>query len=75
MTLGDISNDDPALYPLLVKAVTSLGVPWLHVPGNHDMPLRNLPLRLLAPFAAYRRAFTMHCHRATACGIQTVLVQ
>src|SRR5690606_26424517 len=39
MTLGDISNDDPALYPLLVKAVTSLGVPWLHVPGNHDMDL------------------------------------
>ncbi len=37
MTLGDITNDDPSLYPLLVKAVTSLGVPWLHVPGNHDM--------------------------------------
>jgi len=39
MTLGDITNDDPSLYPLLVRAVTSLGVPWLHVPGNHDMDL------------------------------------
>lgn len=39
MTLGDITNDDPALYPALVKAVTSLGVPWLHVPGNHDMDM------------------------------------
>lgn len=39
MTLGDITNDDPSLYPLLTKAVTSLGVPWLHVPGNHDMDL------------------------------------
>ncbi|WP_282278408.1 calcineurin-like phosphoesterase family protein [Stenotrophomonas sp. PS02297] len=39
MTLGDITNDDPSLYPLLVKAVTSLGVPWLHVPGNHDMDI------------------------------------
>ncbi len=37
MTLGDITNDDPSLYPALVAATTSLGVPWLHVPGNHDM--------------------------------------
>lgn len=39
MTLGDITNDDPSLYPALTRAVTSLGVPWLHVPGNHDMDL------------------------------------
>lgn len=39
LTLGDITNDDPSLYPLLVKAVASLGVPWLHVPGNHDMDM------------------------------------
>ncbi len=39
MTLGDITNDDPALYPLLTAATTELGVPWLHVPGNHDMDL------------------------------------
>lgn len=32
-----------------------LGVPWLCVPGNHDIPLYNLPLRLLAPFRGYRR--------------------
>lgn len=31
--------------------------PVLCVPGNHDMPLWNLGLRLLAPFAHYRRAF------------------
>ncbi|WP_137112510.1 metallophosphoesterase [Rhodobacter sp. SY28-1] len=31
--------------------------PVLVVPGNHDMPLENLPLRLLAPFVGYRRAF------------------
>ncbi|SLN60798.1 phosphodiesterase YaeI [Aquimixticola soesokkakensis] len=28
----------------------------LAVPGNHDMPLWNLPARLLAPFARYRAA-------------------
>jgi 3',5'-cyclic AMP phosphodiesterase CpdA len=29
----------------------------LSVPGNHDMPLYNLPIRLLAPFVGYRRVF------------------
>ncbi|WP_154659412.1 calcineurin-like phosphoesterase C-terminal domain-containing protein [Arenimonas composti] len=39
VTLGDITNDDPALYPQLIEAVTSLGLPWLHAPGNHDVDL------------------------------------
>ncbi|MFN3992342.1 MAG: metallophosphoesterase family protein [Tabrizicola flagellatus] len=34
-----------------------LPAPVLLVPGNHDMPLYNLPLRLVAPLARYRRAF------------------
>ena len=29
--------------------------PVLSVPGNHDVPLWNLPVRLVAPFARYRR--------------------
>lgn len=37
VTLGDITNDVPSLYPALNEATTSLGVPWLHVPGNHDL--------------------------------------
>jgi 3',5'-cyclic AMP phosphodiesterase CpdA len=36
--------------------VDRLPGPVLWVPGNHDMPLWNLPLRLLAPFWRYRRA-------------------
>lgn len=36
-TLGDITNDDLSLYPALVEVTTQLGVPWLHVPGNHDI--------------------------------------
>jgi 3',5'-cyclic AMP phosphodiesterase CpdA len=31
--------------------------PVLVVPGNHDMPLYNLPVRLAAPLARYRKAF------------------
>lgn len=33
----------------------ALPAPWLAVPGNHDVPLFNLPSRLLAPFAGFRR--------------------
>lgn len=29
--------------------------PVLSVPGNHDVPLENLPLRVVAPFLGYRR--------------------
>jgi 3',5'-cyclic AMP phosphodiesterase CpdA len=31
--------------------------PVLCVPGNHDVPLYNLPARLFAPFVGYRRNF------------------
>ncbi|GAB3048652.1 calcineurin-like phosphoesterase C-terminal domain-containing protein [Stenotrophomonas tumulicola] len=37
VTLGDIVNDDLALYPAINKVTTQLGVPWFHVPGNHDL--------------------------------------
>lgn len=29
--------------------------PWLAVPGNHDTPLDNLPVRLMTPWRRYRR--------------------
>jgi len=38
-TLGDIANDDLSLYPAINRATTRLGVPWFHVPGNHDLDL------------------------------------
>lgn len=37
LTLGDIATDDLTLYPALNRATASLGVPWLHVAGNHDL--------------------------------------
>ena len=37
VTLGDVTNDDPSLYPAINNVTASLGVPWLHVPGNHDL--------------------------------------
>ena len=37
ITLGDLVNDDLSLYPALKAVDASLGLPWLHAPGNHDM--------------------------------------
>lgn len=37
ISLGDISGDDPALYPAIKAADAALGLPWLYVPGNHDI--------------------------------------
>lgn len=37
------------------RFLADLGRPWLAVPGNHDIPLFNLFLRLLDPYRGYRR--------------------
>lgn len=37
ISLGDIVNDDLSLYPALNRATARLGLPWLHVAGNHDL--------------------------------------
>ena len=37
LSLGDIVNDDVALYPAVTRATVRLGAPWLHVAGNHDL--------------------------------------
>jgi hypothetical protein len=37
LTLGDIVNDDLSLYPAMNAVTATLGIPWLHVAGNHDI--------------------------------------
>jgi len=37
LSLGDIVNDDLSLYPAMNRVTSKLGVPWLHVAGNHDL--------------------------------------
>ena len=39
ISLGDIVDDDLSLYPAINAQTTTLGVPWLHVPGNHDVDM------------------------------------
>ena len=56
---GDITQRATAAQFASARAfVDRLDVPrWLAVPGNHDIPLWHLPLRLLQPYARYRAAF------------------
>ena len=37
ISLGDIVSDDLSLYPAINRVTASLGVPWMHVSGNHDV--------------------------------------
>lgn len=37
LTLGDLVDDVPALLPQVRQVTESLGVPWMHAPGNHDI--------------------------------------
>ncbi len=37
LTLGDVVDDDLSLYPQLNRITARLGLPWLHVAGNHDL--------------------------------------
>jgi len=37
LTLGDIVNDDLSLYAAMLRTTMRLQVPWLFVPGNHDL--------------------------------------
>jgi 3',5'-cyclic AMP phosphodiesterase CpdA len=36
LTLGDIVDDAPSLYPAIDAVTARLGMPWLVLPGNHD---------------------------------------
>ncbi len=39
ITLGDVVDDDLSLYPEILSTTVALGIPWLHIPGNHDLDL------------------------------------
>lgn len=56
---GDITQrGTPGQFAAARAFIDRLAVPTvLALPGNHDIPLYNLVLRLLAPYARHRRAF------------------
>lgn len=44
-----------AQFAPAARFMDRLGRPWLGVPGNHDIPLYNVLLRLVAPYRTYKR--------------------
>lgn len=56
---GDITQRARrAQFAAAARFVAALApLPWLAVPGNHDLPLFNLPARFGWPYAGYRRIF------------------
>lgn len=59
---GDITqrarNSQFAAAQAFVKRLEGYGIPHtLVIPGNHDLPLYNLPVRFLQPYGNYRRHF------------------
>lgn len=55
LSLGDIVDDDLSLYGPVTRSIARLGVPWLHVPGNHDLDFD--ASRDEASVDSYRRQF------------------
>lgn len=54
---GDLTQRArPQQFAAARAFLDQLPAPVLCVPGNHDMPLWNLALRLITPFSRYRRA-------------------
>ncbi len=55
---GDITQRATSVQFRAARAfMDRLGVPYLAIPGNHDIPLIDLSARLLNPYSRYRRAF------------------
>lgn len=54
---GDITQRARrAEFAAAARFLQGLAKPVLALPGNHDIPLFNLPVRLLSPYGPYRRA-------------------
>jgi len=53
---GDLTQRArPAQFAAARAFLDRLPAPWLAVPGNHDVPLDNLPARFLQPWSRWRR--------------------
>ena len=53
---GDLTQRArPAQFRDAAAYLARFGLPILAVPGNHDAPLHNLPMRLLSPFSRYQQ--------------------
>lgn len=56
---GDVTHRArPAQYSQAAAFLSRIEAPVMVIPGNHDVPLYNLPVRFLMPWRGFRRAIS-----------------
>ncbi|MEA3190964.1 MAG: hypothetical protein QOD77_1546 [Thermoplasmata archaeon] len=71
---GDLTQRaKPDQFAAAARFLRALPMPTLVVPGNHDIPLLDLPRRLLRPFERYQRLFAADMEPTYADGEVAVL--
>ena len=71
---GDLTHRGrPGQYGLAADFLSRITAPVLSVPGNHDVPLYNIPVRFLIPWRGYRLAINPDLDPAGVAGRVRVL--
>lgn len=71
---GDLTHRGrPGQYRQAAKFLDRITAPVMAVPGNHDVPLYNIPVRFLTPWAGYRQAISPDLQPTRAAGGVRVL--
>lgn len=56
---GDLTHRGrPGQYQAAADFLSRISAPVMAVPGNHDVPLYNIPVRFLLPWGGYRQAIS-----------------
>ncbi|MDP5305747.1 metallophosphoesterase family protein [Paracoccus spongiarum] len=66
---GDLTHRGrPGQFRQAAAFLDAIAAPLVVVPGNHDVPLYNMPVRFLAPYAGYRRGLGRDLQPALSAG-------
>ncbi len=71
---GDVTHRGrPAQFRDAARFLERINAPVMAVPGNHDVPLYNIPVRFVAPWVEYRQAIDPQLAPTRAAGRVRVL--
>lgn len=71
---GDLTHRGrPGQFAQAAEFLSRITVPVLAVPGNHDVPLYNIPVRFLLPYSGYRQTISTDLSPTRAVGGVRVL--
>lgn len=71
---GDLTHRGrPGQYQMAAEFLSRITAPVMNLPGNHDVPLYNIPVRFLIPWRGYRQAIDTDLEPTRAAGSVRVL--